>query len=66
MRKFGGKVQVWTCWSGLNQKWTSKGAALVNGGGLCLDAHLQDAKKNGCRVQVWGCNQQTNQSWTFR
>ncbi|WP_375495716.1 RICIN domain-containing protein [uncultured Nostoc sp.] len=45
---------------------TSKGNALVNGGGKCLDVHAPDMGTNGGKVQVWDCSGQPQQQWTLK
>ena len=43
----------------------TKGNALVNAGGKCLDVHVPDMRNNGGRVQVWDCNGAPQQQWRF-
>ena len=38
----------------------------VNVGGLCLDAHDPDRRKNGGKVQVWECNGDESEQWIYR
>ena len=44
----------------------TKGNALVNAGGKCLDVHVPDMRNNGGRVQVWDCNGAPQQQWSLR
>ncbi len=67
-RKNGGRVQLWDCNGGKNQRWWFENGALVNAGGKCLDVHNSDfdGRKNGSRVQVWECTGAANQKWTTK
>jgi endo-1,4-beta-xylanase len=61
----GTLLQIWDCWGGVNQKWTS----LPNGelqvyGNKCLDVP-NHATAQGTRVQIWDCNGGANQQWTL-
>ncbi|MDH5821884.1 ricin-type beta-trefoil lectin domain protein [Luteimonas sp. RD2P54] len=43
----------------------AQSVSLRNGGGLCLDVHQADMRRNGGRVQAWACNGQDQQRWVF-
>jgi hypothetical protein len=67
-RKNGGRVSLWDCHGGKNQRWWFDDGSLVNSGGKCLDVHRPDfdSRKNGGLVQVWDCNGSTNQKWSLK
>jgi len=67
-RKNGGRVYLWDCHGGKNQRWWFEDGALVNSGGKCLDVHRPDfdSRKNGGLIQVWDCNGTENQKWTLK
>ncbi|WP_353572106.1 ricin-type beta-trefoil lectin domain protein [Candidatus Albibeggiatoa sp. nov. BB20] len=67
-RKNGGRVYLWDCHGGKNQRWWFENGALTNSGGKCLDVHRPDfdSKKNGGLIQVWDCNGSVNQKWTLK
>jgi hypothetical protein len=59
----GTQVQLYDCWGGSNQLWTSTSSKqLTVYGGKCLDANGQGAS-NGTAVIIWDCNGQANQQW---
>jgi hypothetical protein len=59
----GTAVQIYDCWGGANQQWTStSGGQLTVYGGKCLDVP-NHATAAGTRVQIWTCNGGTNQQW---
>jgi hypothetical protein len=59
----GTHVQLYDCWSGSNQLWTSTSSKqLTVYGNKCLDAYGQGTS-NGTAVAIWDCNGQTNQQW---
>jgi hypothetical protein len=66
-RRNGGKVQLWDCHGGQNQRWWFDKGALVSSGGKCLDVHSGDytSRRNGGLIQVWDCNNSANQKWTL-
>ncbi|GAA1287138.1 lectin [Saccharothrix xinjiangensis] len=56
----GAKVQLWTCNSGANQRWTMSGSTLRS-----LDKCLEAAgTADGALVRLWTCNGGGGQSWT--
>lgn len=67
-RKNGGRVYLWDCHGGKNQRWWFENGALTNSGGKCLDVHRPDfdSRKNGGAIQVWDCNGAANQRWTLK
>ncbi|MEV5735245.1 non-reducing end alpha-L-arabinofuranosidase family hydrolase [Streptomyces sp. NPDC052292] len=59
----GTYLQLYDCWGGTNQQWTSTDSGqLTVFGNKCLDVpgHATTA---GTRVQIWGCSGGTNQQW---
>ena len=56
----GAKVQLWTCNSGANQRWTVSGSTL-RALDKCLDAA---GTTDGSVVRLWTCNGGTGQNWT--
>ena len=60
----GGRVQLWSCWNGPNQRWVRVGNEIINQAhGLCLDAAAQTNANNGGTVQLWSCLNNVNQQW---
>jgi photosystem II stability/assembly factor-like uncharacterized protein len=61
----GTLLQIWDCWSGVNQEWTllSNGELQVYGN-KCLDV-LNHATTAGSKVGIWDCNGGANQQWTL-
>jgi glucose/arabinose dehydrogenase len=57
----GSKVQLWTCNSGTNQRWTFDGST-VRSLGKCLDV-ASGGTADGAAVQLWTCNGATSQNW---
>jgi len=57
-------LQIYDCWGGANQQWTStaSGQLTVYGGAKCLDVPGH-AKTAGTKVEIWTCNGGTNQQW---
>jgi hypothetical protein len=59
----GTQVQLYDCWGGSNQLWTSGSSKqLTVYGNKCLDANA-NGTSNGTAVIIWDCNGQTNQQW---
>jgi len=59
----GTQVQLYDCWGGSNQLWTSTSSKqLTVYGNKCLDASGKGTA-NGTAVIIWDCNGQTNQQW---
>jgi hypothetical protein len=59
----GTQVQLYDCWGGTNQLWTStSGKQLTVYGNKCLDANAKGTT-NGTAVIIYDCNGQTNQQW---
>ncbi|MCQ9130144.1 non-reducing end alpha-L-arabinofuranosidase family hydrolase, partial [Streptomyces hilarionis] len=59
----GTSLQIYDCWSGTNQQWTSTDSGrLTVYGTKCLDVpgHATTA---GTRVQIWSCTDGANQQW---
>ncbi|MFF3165532.1 non-reducing end alpha-L-arabinofuranosidase family hydrolase [Streptomyces sp. NPDC003273] len=59
----GTYLQLYDCWGGTNQQWTSTDSGqLTVFGDKCLDVpgHATTA---GTRVQIWGCSGGANQQW---
>ncbi|MFF4907273.1 non-reducing end alpha-L-arabinofuranosidase family hydrolase [Streptomyces sp. NPDC001260] len=59
----GTYLQIYDCWGGTNQQWTSTdGNQLTVYGNKCLDVpgHATTA---GTRVQIWTCSGGANQQW---
>ncbi|MFF9601828.1 non-reducing end alpha-L-arabinofuranosidase family hydrolase [Streptomyces sp. NPDC014684] len=59
----GTYLQLYDCWGGTNQQWTSTDSGqLTVFGNKCLDVpgHATTA---GTRVQIWGCSGGANQQW---
>ncbi|WP_367129395.1 ThuA domain-containing protein [Saccharothrix sp. HUAS TT1] len=56
----GAKVQLWTCNSGANQRWTADGSTLRSLG-KCLDVA---GTANGSAVRLWTCTGGGAQNWT--
>lgn len=59
----GTYLQIYDCWNGTNQQWTSTDAKqLTVYGNKCLDVpgHATTA---GTRVQIWSCSGGANQQW---
>jgi hypothetical protein len=59
----GDNVQLWSCNSNGEQKWTVSGAHILNSDGQCLDANSNQWGQNGDNVQLWGCNSNGEQTW---
>ena len=60
----GGRVYLWDCWRGPNQKWTDSDVLIWNAqGDRCLDADTGTIGRNGTRVQLWQCWRGWNQRW---
>jgi len=60
----GDKVQLWDCWNGANQRWSTNNGHFVNqASGKCLDADLGGINNNGDKVQLWDCWNGANQNW---
>ena len=56
-------LQIYDCWSGTNQQWTSNASGeLTVYGSKCLDVP-GNATTAGTRVEIWTCNGGTNQQW---
>ena len=56
-------LQIYDCWGGANQQWTSTASGqLMVYGGKCLDVpgHATSA---GTRVEIWTCSGGANQQW---
>ncbi len=59
----GTLLQIYDCWSGPNQQWTSTASGqLTVYGSKCLDVP-NHARSAGTRVAIWSCNGGTNQQW---
>jgi non-reducing end alpha-L-arabinofuranosidase len=59
----GTQVQLYDCWGGNNQLWTSTSTKQLQVyGNKCLDANNKGTT-NGTAVIIWDCNGQTNQQW---
>ncbi|MCO5967906.1 non-reducing end alpha-L-arabinofuranosidase family hydrolase [Actinoallomurus soli] len=59
----GTNLQIYDCWGGANQQWTSTSSGqLTVYGSKCLDVP-NHATAAGTRVQIWTCNGGTNQQW---
>ncbi|MFE5401391.1 non-reducing end alpha-L-arabinofuranosidase family hydrolase [Streptomyces sp. NPDC056580] len=59
----GTYLQIYDCWGGTNQQWTSTDSGqLTVFGSKCLDVpgHATTA---GTRVQIWACSGGANQQW---
>jgi hypothetical protein len=59
----GTSLQLYDCWGGTNQQWTSTDSnQLTVYGNKCLDVpgHATTA---GTRVHIWGCSGGANQQW---
>ena len=56
----GTRIQLWTCNSGPNQRWTVNGSTL-RALDKCLDAA---GTANGAAVRLWTCNGGGGQNWT--
>jgi hypothetical protein len=67
-RKNGGRVYLWDCHGGKNQRWWFENGALTNSGGKCLDVSSADfdGRKNGGLIQVWECTGSANQKWSLK
>ncbi|MEU4769366.1 PQQ-dependent sugar dehydrogenase [Actinosynnema sp. NPDC023794] len=56
----GAKIQLWTCNSGANQRWTVNGSTL-----RALDKCMETAgTADGSLVRLWTCNGGAGQNWT--
>jgi non-reducing end alpha-L-arabinofuranosidase len=61
----GTQVQLWDCWGGAMQRWTStSGRQLQVYGNKCLDANGAGTS-NGTQVIIWDCHGGTNQQWNL-
>jgi hypothetical protein len=59
----GVQVQLWDCFGGAGQRWTSTSSKqLTVYGSKCLDASGQGTA-SGTSVIIWDCNGQANQQW---
>ncbi|MEV5710675.1 non-reducing end alpha-L-arabinofuranosidase family hydrolase [Actinoallomurus sp. NPDC052274] len=59
----GTSLQIYDCWGGANQQWTStSNGQLTVYGGKCLDVP-NHATAAGTRVQIWTCSGGSNQQW---
>ncbi|MGW7520877.1 non-reducing end alpha-L-arabinofuranosidase family hydrolase, partial [Streptomyces sp. NPDC054796] len=59
----GTYLQIYDCWSGTNQQWTSTDSKqLTVYGNKCLDVPGH-ATSSGTRVQIWACSGGANQQW---
>ncbi|MGW8777648.1 ricin-type beta-trefoil lectin domain protein [Streptomyces sp. NPDC055796] len=58
----GGKIQIWGCHGGENQKYEIRADGSVRVQGKCLDA-TQAATAAGTRIQLWPCLGQGNQQF---
>jgi hypothetical protein len=59
----GTQVQLYDCWGGSNQLWTSTSSKqLTVYGNKCLDAQSASTS-TGTPVIIWDCNGQANQQW---
>jgi len=59
----GAQIQLYDCWGGTNQLWTSTSSKqLTVYGNKSLDASGKGTS-NGTAVVIWDCNGQTNQQW---
>lgn len=59
----GALLQMYDCWGGTNQQWTSTDAnQLTVYGNKCLDVPGH-ATAPGTRVQIWSCSGGANQQW---
>ncbi|MFI5649433.1 non-reducing end alpha-L-arabinofuranosidase family hydrolase, partial [Kitasatospora sp. NPDC051705] len=62
-RADGAGVQIYDCWGGANQQWTSMSAnQLTVYGDKCLDVP-NHATTVGTKVQIWSCSGGANQQW---
>jgi len=58
-------VQVTTCDSGANKKWTLQSNGTITGiGGKCLDL-INGSVIGGTRLQLWICNGSAAQKWVL-
>ncbi|RKT67942.1 PKD domain-containing protein [Saccharothrix variisporea] len=60
----GTKVQLWTCGSGNNQKWTQVGSTFQSLS-KCLDVN-EGSQADGALVQLWTCNGTPAQNWSVQ
>ncbi|WP_051970461.1 non-reducing end alpha-L-arabinofuranosidase family hydrolase [Kitasatospora azatica] len=59
----GASLQIYDCWNGTNQQWTSTSSnQLTVYGNKCLDVP-NHATTAGTRVQIWSCTGGANQQW---
>ncbi len=58
----GAKVQLWTCNSGANQKWTQTGTTL-RALDKCLDV-TGASQTDGAVVRLWTCSGSSGQNWS--
>jgi hypothetical protein len=59
----GTLLQIYDCWGGANQQWTSTASGqLTVYGSKCLDVP-NHARTAGTRVQIWTCSGGANQQW---
>jgi hypothetical protein len=63
----GTVVDVWTCNSGANQRWSQNADGSFTGvqSGRCVDV-ASAATGNGSGVQLYDCNGATNQKWSWQ
>lgn len=67
----GGKVQLWTCGSGDEQRWnvvrhpSGSGSEIVNvANGKCLDAALEKLEEEVTPLSLWECSGGVEQRWS--
>ncbi|MGW4115901.1 ThuA domain-containing protein [Actinosynnema sp. NPDC004786] len=60
----GAKVQLWTCNSGNNQKWTQTGSTL-QALGKCMTV-ANGSQTDGAAVQLWSCSGASSQNWSVQ
>ncbi|NUS15255.1 MAG: alpha-L-arabinofuranosidase [Streptomyces sp.] len=59
----GAALQIYDCWGGTNQQWTSTDSSqLTVYGSKCLDVP-NHATTAGTKVQIWSCSGGANQQW---
>jgi len=60
----GVQMQIYDCWGGSPQQWTSTSSGQLQVLGKCLDAFNKQTSP-GTKVEIWDCNGGTNQQWRF-
>ncbi|XVV00527.1 ThuA domain-containing protein [Actinosynnema sp. CA-248983] len=60
----GTKVQLWTCGTGDNQKWTQVGSTFQSLG-KCLTV-ANSSQTDGALVQLWSCSGAPGQNWSVQ